>query len=77
MGWVAWTLVFIGVYLLGQHNRAGFLVASSGGVLMMVHALGMGDGSLFVANILMIALHLRNWWKWGREESNANSIRSG
>ena len=64
IGWMAWVLVFLGMYLIGNKNIWGFAVCLVGGVLVGIDAWVYEHWSLFVSNLAFMGLHVRNILKW-------------
>lgn len=64
MGWLAWTIIFIGMLLVGNRRRYGFLISAVGGVILMFHAVELRDWSLVIANGMFFLLYVRNFWHW-------------
>ncbi len=66
MDYIAGILEVIAMYMVGNKNKYGFLVAFTGGVLWVTYVLtnGVAYGLLFVT-IPAIFINIRNFVKWG------------
>ncbi len=63
--WVATALTFLATWLLSERRRSGFLVmiAANGGWLAVAF---MADSpAMVVANVVLFAMNLRGWLRWG------------
>ena len=68
LGWLGWTGIFIGMYLIGKKNIAGFYVAILAGFIINVDANQHGMWSLMVANTLMQCMYVMNIFKWRKSD---------
>lgn len=66
MDWAALIVTFVGVTMLTDHQRKGWLVAIAGSLLWIVFALQVGSGGLLCQSIGFVGIHLWGWTRWGR-----------
>ena len=60
----------IGLYIIGNKKRDGFLVASIGNILWVILGFLSQSTGLIIANVIIIAIYIRGYIKW-RNEKNA------
>ena len=63
-GWIGAALVIIGLHLVGNKNRNGFLVGAVSEVFWMLYAYHITSLELGLMGVLYAALYLRNYAKW-------------
>lgn len=62
--WLAMTLTFIAIYLLGNKSRLGFVLMSGGNCCWAVVGLLTGSLAMLIANLVFLVMNVRAWVKW-------------
>jgi len=63
---LAMTITFIGIYILGNKNRYGFLIAISANIIWIIFGVLAETLGVIFANIALSILYLRGYIKWGK-----------
>ena len=66
--WIAATFAIIGVYLIGNKNKYGFLICVISGLLWLIVALYTGLYGLFLEVTPLFFLNIFNFIKWKKQE---------
>ncbi len=66
LDWVAAVLVIIGIYLIGNKKRSGFLFSMLGVVANFLVSVIIDSVPYIALNIILFTLQLRGYIKWGR-----------
>lgn len=61
---LAMTLSFVGIYLIGNKKRHGFIVALCGNILWLTLGVITQSTGLIFANIVLTALYARAFIRW-------------
>lgn len=69
MGWIANILIVIGLWQVGSKVRNAFLWTGVGEALWFTHAVHRGLYDLAALCLVFAGLAIRNWWKWGQDET--------
>jgi hypothetical protein len=79
LDWAAMLAAFLSVYMLGNHNRWGFLVFMISNVFWVAVGLLAASDAMIYGNIIFFAVNLRGLLKWNREAKSApdQSVRKG
>ena len=62
--WVALLCGVIGLYLIGNKSRAGFvfgILAQTGWIILGMYS---GSGGLVISSCIAVTLYVRAWIKW-------------
>ena len=62
--WVATTVTFIAMYMLGSQRRSAFVVMSCANATWIVVGVLAGSVAIIIANAVIIGLNVRGWLKW-------------
>jgi len=68
--WVAVVATLVGIYLLGERNRTGFILAIIGNFAWFAFGIMSKSGANLLANVLFFALNLRGYYKWKQAGKN-------
>lgn len=68
MDWIAAVFYFIGVFLLGEKRKEGFLCYAVENILWVVVALRLHLHGLLLVTGVGCVLQIRNYLKWRRQE---------
>ncbi|MEM1099824.1 MAG: nicotinamide mononucleotide transporter [Planctomycetota bacterium] len=68
--WLAMTLTFLAIYLLGNKSRSGFVVMMAGNASWFVLGLLTASVAMLVANAVFFAMNVRGFWRWSRPEAS-------
>jgi hypothetical protein len=69
LDWIAAVLTFAAIWLLGNHNRWGFVLMIGGNGFWIATALLAGSYGMIAANAGFIVLNIRGLWRWSRQDS--------
>jgi hypothetical protein len=72
LDWAAMTLSFFSAWMIGNKNPSGFVIGTVSGILATICAALAGQFGFVASNIISMAIHIRNWLKWRREETQDN-----
>lgn len=64
LDWSAFAVTLIGVWLLSEYKRSGFIVNGLGSLLWILVGLHTGLEGLLVLNIILFILYLKGYLKW-------------
>lgn len=64
MGWIGSTLLVIGMLMVGQRKRAGFLVGLVGESFWVLQANATEQWDLLVICLIFVGVYAHNWWAW-------------
>ena len=62
--WTAFFFTLLGVYLLSEYKRSGFIVNGAGSVLWVMIGLHSKLEGLLVLNIVLFILYIKGYLKW-------------
>jgi hypothetical protein len=62
----ATAVTFVGIWLLGNKHKAGFLCTILGNLLWLIIGLRIRSSGLLIANLGLAVLNMRGYRKWGR-----------
>jgi len=62
--WLAMSLTFLAIYLLGNKSRNGFSLMMGGNACWVVIGLLSGSVAMVLANVVFLVMNLRAWLKW-------------
>lgn len=62
--WTAFAVTLLGVYLLSEYKRSGFIINGAGSVLWVIIGLHSGLEGLLVLNIVLFILYIKGYLKW-------------
>jgi hypothetical protein len=74
LDWAAMFAAFLSVYMLGNHNRWGFLVFMISNVFWVAVGVLAASDAMIYGNIIFFAVNLRGLLKWNREAKFASPI---
>lgn len=66
--WAAMITTFIAVYLLGNHNRWGFLVFVVSNICWVVVGVLAGSHPMIWGNAIFVVVNVRGWLRWRAAE---------
>jgi nicotinamide riboside transporter PnuC len=72
LDWAAMFTAFLSVYMLGNHNRWGFLVFMVSNVFWVAVGFLAASDAMIYGNIVFFAVNLRGLLKWNREAKSAS-----
>lgn len=70
LDWISAAFALVGVFLVGQKNKYGFLVCMISGVCWCFVAISTGVYGLFLEVLPLFVLNSYNFYKWRKEEIN-------
>ena len=65
--WIAMTLTFGAIYLLGNKSRGGFVLMMTGNTCWIVIGVLTGSIAMVIANFTFLIMNARAWVKWSPE----------
>lgn len=65
---LAMALTFIGLILIGNKNKFGFIFALLGNSIWIVLGFWIGSFGLLFANLVLIIIYIRNFIKWNKRD---------
>ena len=68
LGWLGWSIVFVGLWLIGKRDIRGFYCNMGAGVLIGINAIQLGIWSLLVSQIAFMLLNCWNIHKWRKSD---------
>lgn len=67
LDWLAMSLTFTAIYLLGNKSRSGFIVMMLGNLCWSAIGLWASSYAMIIANIGFFALNVRGFMRWSPE----------
>jgi len=61
---LAMILTFIGIYLIGNKQKYGFIIALFGNLIWVTLGIWVQSIGLIFANFVIVVLYTRNYIKW-------------
>jgi len=68
VGYFATAVTLLGIYIVGNKHRYGFLICLSGEVLWAVRGWQTGLYELMIIGAAFSLMHIRNWFHWGNDQ---------
>ena len=65
--WLAMILTLIGIYLLGDKKRVGFMVHILGNFLWAILGIMTMSIALMIANVVYLFFNIRGYQKWKKK----------
>lgn len=65
--WLATVCGLLGVYLLGNKNKIGFIVFMMASMSWIIFGLITGSIAVIVGSSIFLMMHLRGFIKWNKE----------
>ena len=65
--WAAMVLTFLSLYLLGNHNRLGFLMGIGANFFWFSYGFMSGSLANMMCSVVVMLLQLRGWRKWAQQ----------
>lgn len=62
--WAISLLVFIGLFWIGEHRRAGFLIGAASAALGVLFSLQIGSLANGITSLVLCVLYLRGYARW-------------
>jgi len=62
--WLASIGILLGIFLIAEKRRIGFLVMAIGSLLWIAYAVITGSAAQIISNIILVIINLFGWWKW-------------
>ena len=72
--WLVTITVFVGIFLLGDKKKMGFIVGMISSSFAFVFSFQIGSIANGVTAIILFILYLRGFWKWRKQEISEESI---
>ena len=73
--WIAGIMELVGLAVVGNKNKTGFLISTAGNIVWVVYVFHTGSTyGLLVVVGPAICINVRNWLKWRREEKEGRNI---
>ena len=69
--WLATVCGLMGVYLLGNKNKYGFLVFMLASLSWIAVGVFVGSFAIIIGSAIFFIMHLRGWFNWSRSEQEA------
>jgi len=73
LDWLAMTLSFLAVWLIGGKRRTGFIVFAGANITWLVVGVMAESAGILIGNLGFLAMNLRNYWKWSKPVKDAAS----
>jgi hypothetical protein len=67
LDWIAMSLTFLAIYMLGNKSRKGFLIMMAGNLCWSTIGLWAHSYAMIIANIGFFAMNVRAFVKWAPE----------
>ena len=64
LDWLAMSLSFLAVWLIGGKHRHGFIVFATANLTWLVVGVMADSTGILVGNLGFLLMNLRNFWKW-------------
>jgi hypothetical protein len=67
LDWTAMSLSLLGVFLLGNKRRLGFIIIAGANIIWVV--LGsflMGSAGIAIGNVVFLIMNIRGYFRWKR-----------
>lgn len=71
---LATALTFVGIYLIGNKVRNGFIIAGLGNAFWAIMGLITQSVGLVIANVVIIGLYGRGYLNWRQQDSKDGSV---
>lgn len=68
--WVVTLTVLIGIFLLGDKKKLGFIIGMISATFAFVFSFQIGSIANGVTSIILFSLYFRGYVKWKKQESN-------
>ncbi len=65
--WVATMCGLLGVYMLGNRNKIGFIVFMLASMSWVIFGIMTGSVAVIIGSSIFFLMHLRGFLKWNRE----------
>lgn len=66
--WLVTVTVFIGIFLLGEKKKMGFIVGMVSAILSLIFSFQIKSVANGVTSVVLFCLYLRGYWNWIRTE---------
>jgi hypothetical protein len=68
LDWLSMVLGFYGAWAIGDRKPVGFIITGVSVVLAMIVAIIASQYGFIVANMISLAIAMRNWRRWKADE---------
>lgn len=69
MSFVAGILTLVGVYLVGDKNKYGFIIALASNIVWIAYSMSTGEAPGVILECApLTVINARNFYKWHKEE---------
>ncbi|GAB5465846.1 MAG: nicotinamide mononucleotide transporter [Candidatus Kapaibacteriales bacterium] len=74
--WLAMLLSLLGVYIIGNKRKSGFLVFALSNVIWALLGFTlMGSYGVAIGNLIFVVINIRGYLSWNKKETVNNSIK--
>jgi nicotinamide riboside transporter PnuC len=70
--WIALVLNAVAIYLLGKKRKIGFSLGVAANIAWIIFGILAHSMATVVACSIFVALNLKGWWTWTREQISVN-----
>mgnify|MGYP006112547363 FL=1 len=74
--WAAMLMTFLSLYLLGNHNRLGFLMGIGANFFWFSYGFMSGSLANMLCSVVVMLLQFRGWRKWARDSEETQEADS-
>lgn len=66
LDWIAMVFAFLGVWMLGNQKRNGFIIFSISNIIWVAFGFVMDEGGIGViaGNLIFLIINARGWLRW-------------
>lgn len=66
--WILMLTVFVGIFLLGEKKKLGFIVGMLSAVFGLIFSIQIASVANGVSSFVLLALYMRGYLRWTRTE---------
>ncbi|MBT5321298.1 MAG: PnuC protein [Verrucomicrobiales bacterium] len=73
--WAAMVFTFLSIYLLGNHNRIGFIMGIGANVFWFSYGFMTESLANMLCSVVVMLLQFRGWQKWARDSEKIDEAK--
>ena len=73
--WAAMVFTFLSIYLLGNHNRIGFIMGIGANVFWLGYGFMTESLANMLCSVVVMLLQFRGWQKWARDSEKTDEAK--